>query len=75
MVTKAIIKDYGFNTLEDYFDYITESSINGQHKQVRELFDLLSNKQKGHFFSYLYDYEAIDTEMGQKLKNYFLWLS
>lgn len=66
MVTQTIIRDYGFNTLEDYFDYITESRVNGQHKQARELFNALSIRQKGRLFSYCYD--------TQEVKEYLSWL-
>jgi hypothetical protein len=34
MVTKATIKGLEFETLGDYFEYISDSKTNGQHKQV-----------------------------------------
>ena len=39
-----LAKEYGFNTKEEYFDYIVCSLINGQRQQVRNLF----NTMKGH---------------------------
>lgn len=79
MVTQTIIHEYGFETLEDYFDYIVESRVNGQHKQARELFNALGNEQKGHFFNYyeiVYHYEALSADMEttyvQELKDYLL---
>ena len=77
MVTQTIIHEYGFETLEDYFDYIIESRFNGQHKQARELFNALGNEQQGHFFNYYevtYHYEAhndgLETTYVQELKDY-----
>lgn len=49
MVSKQTIKDYDFNTLEDYFNYIVESKINGQPQQAKELYNNLSLKQKDEF--------------------------
>lgn len=43
-------------SLEEYFNYIINSRINGQHKQCRELFWSLSTGMKGEqveFFRHL----------------------
>lgn len=79
MVTQTIIHEYGFDTIDEYFDYIIESRANGQHKQARELFNLLGNEQQGHFFNYyevVYHYEAhnegLETTYVQELKDYLL---
>jgi hypothetical protein len=45
MVSKATIKYYG-EVIEDYFEYIVESIINGQRQQVRKLIKNLSKEQK-----------------------------
>lgn len=71
-------------SIEDYFDYIMESKINGQHKQARRLFfdlsmdDGMQHKgQRSHFFDYisdLYYYEALDNgeeDPIEELKKYF----
>jgi hypothetical protein len=68
MVTQTIIQEYGFDTIDDYFDYIIESRVNGNYKQERELFNALSIRQKGRLFSYCYEYDI------QQLKEYFSWL-
>jgi len=79
MVTQTIIHEYGFDTIDEYFDYIIESRANGQHKQARELFNALGNEQQGHFFNYyeiVYCYEALSADMEttyvQELKDYLL---
>jgi hypothetical protein len=57
MIGKATLKEYGFNTLEDYCNYIVDSQINGQHRQVKELFNKLSEDQKRFFIGWLKDNE------------------
>ena len=47
------IKDLDFNSLEDYYNYIVDSEINGQYKQMKELFNKLSYDQKKEFLNYL----------------------
>ena len=70
MVTQTIIHEYGFDTLEEYFDYILESRTNGQHKQARELFSDLSEQQQKGFLNYvdeLYGYEVEYDENGDRI--------
>jgi len=57
MIGKKTLKDYEFKTIEEYFDYIIDSQINGNHNQVRELFKKLDNNQKKTFFNYLKGFE------------------
>lgn len=52
VVGKKTLKAYDFNDLYDYFNYINDSIINGQHKQSRDLFNKLSRLQKRHFIIY-----------------------
>lgn len=52
MISKRDLKMYEFGSIEEYFDYITESQINGNHSQVKELFKALSNDQKKQFCNY-----------------------
>lgn len=64
-------------SLEEYFEYIVESRVNGQHKQARELFRDLSDEQKSEFFAYtetLYFYEVDEEELTSEMiefRNYF----
>ena len=53
MIGKKTLKDYEFETIEDYFDYIVESQINGNHSQVKDLFKKLDSGQKKTFFNWL----------------------
>lgn len=46
MVSKIYLKAYGFKTMEDYFDYILLSKINGQYTQVSALILKMSKEQK-----------------------------
>lgn len=63
MVSKKLIKSYDFETIEDYFNYIIDSKINGQRTQAQELYKTLSTRQKNAFnqwFLTFYHYEAAD---------------
>lgn len=55
MVTKKTILGLDFNTIEEYFDYIVESVINGQKEQARELFKDLSKEQRKGFLFHMND--------------------
>ena len=57
MITEKELKYYGLETLEEYYDYIIYSRINGQHKQSRMLFWNLGDDgmqgQRAGFFDYV----------------------
>lgn len=55
MITKKTLITYGFNSLEDYFNYIYESKINGHFKQVKDLIGRLSARQKALFNIWIYE--------------------
>jgi len=57
MISKATLKKYEFYSIENYFDYIMESQINGQSEQVKELFKKLDNNQKRLFMAYIQKYD------------------
>lgn len=40
-----LVKSYGFETLEEYFQYILESRLNGQRKQAKLLYNSLSTSE------------------------------
>jgi hypothetical protein len=60
MVSNKTLKAYDFKQIENYFDYIVESKINGQHGQVRDLIQELSKAQKLQFLRYTDKYERTD---------------
>ena len=59
VVGKKTLKDYGFYSIEDYFNYILDSEINGQYSQVKDLFKKLNKDQKRLFMAYIQDNEGI----------------
>lgn len=56
---ETLAKEYEFETREDYFNYIVQSLVNGQRKQVKDLFNAMQDYDKQEF---LIDY--LDTEIG-----------
>ena len=55
MIYKKDLKSYEFNSMNDYYQYIIDSFINGQHKQVKNLYSHLSHKQKNLLLKCLLD--------------------
>jgi hypothetical protein len=50
------LEGLGMTTLEQFFDYILESKINGQHTQAKRLYKMLSTGMQGEralFFDYV----------------------
>jgi hypothetical protein len=68
MVSKKTIKDYGFQYLTDYYDYIIESEINGQRSQARELINSLSKPQLVYFTDFIKGNEELTALTLQALK-------
>lgn len=58
MVSKADIKSLEFNTIEEYYNYIVLSEINGNRSQVYNLINDLSKQQKKEFLNYLHHNES-----------------
>ncbi len=43
----TIFTDLDFSSIEEYYDYIGESYINGLMSQVKSLYNKMDDKQKG----------------------------
>ena len=68
MVSKKDLKEYEFKNIEFYFEYIIESIINGQNKQVHDLIKKLSIEQKKNALTY-FKYYIEQNEFTQKAIN------
>ncbi len=53
MVSITKINALDFNTIEEYFQYIIDSIINGQKNQAIILFEDLSKEQKMSFYKFI----------------------
>lgn len=56
MVGKNTLLAYDFKSINQYFNYIIESKINGQYRQCAELIKKLSKNQKIEFLQELHEY-------------------
>jgi len=56
MVSLETLKEYGFKTINEYYQYILKSLVNGQHKQAETLAEALSTAQKVDAIEYLEEY-------------------
>ena len=80
MVTEKQLQNLGFDQIEEYFDYIVESKVNGQRMLALEFYDALSMGMKGQradFMNYVettyfYDMEGdVDSSELREFKNFF----
>jgi hypothetical protein len=53
MISKKTLKNFEFKEIEEYYSYIIGSYINGNFKQVQELFKRLNKSQKLDFLDFL----------------------
>jgi hypothetical protein len=53
--TLTLAKDLGFHTVGEYYAYITDSYINGNLSQCRELFNAMREKDRKEFLKMLHD--------------------
>ncbi len=72
MISKKDLAVYEWEHIDDYYNYIVESRINGQIPQVRDLIQKLSKKQLKDFLEYV----EIDcpNEKSSKYMFYYLGL-
>lgn len=52
MISKNTLKQYEFEMIEEYYDYIVNSIINGQRSQAENLIKKLSNTQRNQALRY-----------------------
>lgn len=60
MVSKTYLKAYNFATIEQFFDYVLLSKINGQHTQVQNLIDCMSKDQKKECLKWFEEQDKTD---------------
>lgn len=53
MVSKKTLKEYDFNSIEDYFNMTIESKFNGQLSQAKEQFKKMDKGQKLEFIEFV----------------------
>ena len=61
-ILKPDLKEYGFELIEEYFQYIIDSIINGQFTQARSLIQALSRKQKKELLLWLVQNKELDEQ-------------
>jgi hypothetical protein len=66
MIGKKTLLGYQFKLLVEYFDYIVNTAINGQHGQLSELLIKLSKEQKLEFYDWLID-SCVDPKLVNQL--------
>ncbi len=67
MVTQKTLKEYNFQSLEQYYEHILYSLINGQRKQAITLIKRLSKEQKKQAIEYLEIYVSNQADECKKL--------
>lgn len=64
---KNVWEEYDFDSIEEFFDYIIGSKINGNLSQVKSLYNKLDDNQKKDFFTYT---ENISDSAGEETVDY-----
>ena len=59
MIGKNTFKIYQIKTIEDYFNLIIDSRVNGNYQDTRDYIKKLSKEQKKLFINYLIENEPI----------------
>lgn len=68
MITKKLLKDFQFQEIDNYFEYIIDTYTNGQFKQMKELISKLSKQQKKDFVIFLLnDENLVSKEAKEKI--------
>ena len=52
MIGTKILKKYGYNSINEYFNFIYENLVNGNIQQTKDLIKDLSREQKKDFYIY-----------------------
>ena len=55
MISKKTLKMYCCETIEDYFNYVIDSYVNGNHAQFKGLFKSMNKNQRKDFLRYVDD--------------------
>lgn len=67
MIYKTTLKAYDFQNIEQYYDYVLQSIINGQRQQALKLILKMSQEQKKQAYNYFEDYVGNDADECRKL--------
>lgn len=60
-----LLEEYEFETPEEYYQYIIESKVNGQSRQVAEFFGYLAEDKQSWFLN---EYLSDDIEVHRQVK-------
>jgi hypothetical protein len=72
MISKNDLRELEFTSIESYFEYIVDSEVNGQFKQVDSLIKELSRNQKKDALDYLSTQYLFDEDYAIKVENKIL---
>ena len=68
MISKKYIKELGFVNMQDFFDYVVESKINGNYRQTKEFIQKMNKEQQLEFKDYM-KYMGFEQEIQDELIN------
>jgi len=68
MALSKLIKDYDFNSADEYYEYILETIGNGQRTQARHLYQSMERGERNEFFdwletTYFYEDDKVDEQI------------
>ncbi len=62
MITKKTLAVYNWTSINNYYEHIIESKVNGTYSQVKSLIDDLSKGQKKEFIKHCDENEIWDKD-------------
>ena len=62
MISKKYIKDLEFENIEEFFNYVLESKINGNYTQTKEFIKKMNKEQYLYFLNWLSQFDFIEYE-------------
>ena len=68
MISKKYIKKLEFETIEDFFNYVVDSKINGNYTQTKEFIKRMSGQQFLLFLQFIDQYNELDKQEFIKMR-------
>ena len=72
MISKKTLKDYEFKNINEYYDYIIDSYINGNFSQFKELILKGSKEQKQDFYNWLINNLCLKSDLIDQIEYKFI---
>jgi len=70
---EQLAKEQGFETADEYFQYIVDSGTNGQPQQLKNLFAVMTKNDREYFVRDWLDLRNVEHSRALRVIHTFLW--